>query len=133
MDLSIGEISKRVGIKVPTIRFYEQTGLLRRPVRTQGNQRRYGAEDVVRLHFIRNARSLGFEMQAIQELLTISAQVNEPCAKVDQITRAHLATVDNRIRQLSALKAELEQMLDACCQQKIYNCNIIQALGEKED
>ena len=133
MDLSIGEISKRVGIKVPTIRFYEQRGLLRRPARTQGNQRRYDAQDVARLNFIRNARALGFEMQAIEELLALSAHVNEPCAQVDEIARAHLSTVDNRLRQLTALKDELERMLDACCRHKIYNCKIIQALGEKDD
>jgi DNA-binding transcriptional MerR regulator len=66
MDISIGELSRRTGVKVPTIRYYEQVGLLAAPARTEGKQRRYRATDVMRLNFIRHGRELGFEIDDIQ-------------------------------------------------------------------
>ena len=62
MNLAIGELSQRTNVKVPTIRYYEQIGLLASPVRTEGNQRRYGPGEINRLNFIRHARELGFEI-----------------------------------------------------------------------
>jgi DNA-binding transcriptional MerR regulator len=79
MDLSIGDLSRRVAVKVPTIRYYEQISLLPAPPRTEGRQRRYGAEDVSRLSFIRHARDLGFDVEAIRELLSLSTQPDESC------------------------------------------------------
>ena len=83
MNISIGQLSQRTGIKVPTIRFYEQIGLIAAPPRTEGNQRRYGQAEVDRLNFIRNARELGFEVDDIRELLDMAA---EPRARGDRTT-----------------------------------------------
>ena len=80
MDLAIGELSRRTGVKVPTIRYYEQIGLLSQPARTEGQQRRYGRNDVDRLNFIRHARELGFEVGAIRELLSLAQQSDKSCA-----------------------------------------------------
>lgn len=131
MDLPIGELAKLTRVKVPTIRFYEQIGLLKQPLRTEGNQRRYGPSDVARLNFIRNARELGFEVDAIHELLAISVNLNEPCRKVDDIAREHLAAVDRRIKQLKSLRRELERMIEACSHNKICNCKIMEALADQ--
>ena len=73
-DISIGELARRSGVKVATIRYYEQAGLAPVPVRTDGRQRRYGPAAVGRLNFIRNARELGFEVSAVRELLALSEQ-----------------------------------------------------------
>ena len=97
MDVSIGELSRRTGVKVPTIRYYEEVGLMPAPPRTAGKQRRYGPAEVDRLNFIRHARELGFEVGAIRELLAMSAQPDRSCAEVDQIARRHLSEVDRRI------------------------------------
>jgi DNA-binding transcriptional MerR regulator len=64
---SIGELAKEAGVKVPTIRYYEQIGLLAAPPRTDGQQRRYDDHAVSRLHFIRHARHLGFEIDDIRK------------------------------------------------------------------
>ena len=69
MNLTIGELSRQAEVKIPTIRYYEQIGLMAEPVRTEGQQRRYGFNDVRRLNFIRHARELGFEVEAIRQLL----------------------------------------------------------------
>jgi DNA-binding transcriptional MerR regulator len=77
--LSIGALSKRVGVKIPTIRYYEQVGLLPEPERSESNQRRYDGGGVDRLGFIRHARDLGFSIQAIRELIYLSEQPDRSC------------------------------------------------------
>jgi DNA-binding transcriptional MerR regulator len=71
MDFSIGELSRRTAVKVPTIRYYEQIGLLPEPPRTEGQQRRYDKDAVARLAFIRHARELGFDLDAIRTLMSL--------------------------------------------------------------
>ena len=95
MDFPIGELSRRTHVKVPTIRFYEQIGLLPAPPRTQGQQRRYDTSHASRLNFIRHARELGFEVEAIRELLAMSAQPNQPCADIDNLARRHIKEIDS--------------------------------------
>ena len=78
--LTIGELSRRTGVKIPTIRYYEQMGLMAAAERSEGNQRRYGAEERDRLSFIRHARDLGLTIEAIRELIELSAHPDRPCA-----------------------------------------------------
>ena len=130
MDHTIGEASRLTGIKVPTIRYYEGIGLLRAPARTEGKQRRYRAEDVSRLNFIRHARDLGFEIADIAELLALSEGPDQSCRKVDEITRRHLADVERRIAQLSALRGELMRMVDECSHGRVGDCRVIETLSE---
>jgi DNA-binding transcriptional MerR regulator len=127
--LSIGELSQRTGVKVPTIRYYEQIGLLPPPPRTEGQQRRYSEGVVARLNFIRHARDLGFEIEAVRELLAMSAQPDRSCAEVDQITRRHLSEVDRRIGQLVALRAELHRMLEECGHGRVCECHVMESLS----
>jgi DNA-binding transcriptional MerR regulator len=131
-DLSIGELSRRVAVKAPTIRYYEQIGLLHVPPRTEGRQRRYGAQDVSRLRFIRHARDLGFEVDAIRELMSLSATPEQPCEPADQIVIRHLETVERRIAQLKLLRSELRHMLDDCRHGQVGDCRIIQVLADHD-
>jgi DNA-binding transcriptional MerR regulator len=133
MDVSIGELSRRTGVKVATIRYYEQVGLLAAPVRTEGKQRRYRATDVTRLNFVRHGRELGFEIDDIRELLALSAQPEKPCANADKITARHLAAVDQRISQLTALRDELARMLDNCHGGCVADCRVLESLGMPSD
>ena len=130
MDIGIGELSRRTGVKVPTIRYYEDAGLLPAPARTEGKQRRYRAAEVVRLDFIRHARDLGFGLDAIRELLALSAQPERPCAEIDGIARHHMAEVERQIAQLVALRAELRRMLDECGHGRVSNCRVIETLAD---
>ncbi len=68
---SIGELSKRTKVKVPTIRYYEEMGLLAAPERTEGNQRRYDMAGLERLSFIKHSRDLGFSIEAISDLIEL--------------------------------------------------------------
>ena len=131
MDISIGELAKLTRVKIPTIRYYEQIGLIPAPPRTQGKQRRYDAPEAARLNFIRHARELGFELNAIRELLDLSAQPERSCAEADRIARHHLIEVDRRIAKLTALREELQHMVDECSHGRIGNCRVIETLSDK--
>lgn len=131
-DLAIGDLSRRTGVKVPTIRYYESIGLLPAPARTEGGQRRYGADHLRRLAFVRHARDLGFEIDAIRELLAMAADPQRGCGEAHAITRAHLAAVEDRIARLEALRDELRAML-ACANGTVAECRIIEVLADHRE
>ena len=130
MNLPIGELSRLTGVKVPTIRFYEQIGLLSAPPRTEGNQRRYGKPEVERLNFIRHSRELGFEVDDIRELLDMAAVPQASCHQADSIARNHLTEIDRRIASLTVLRGELARMVDECGHGRICDCRIIEVLAD---
>lgn len=130
MNFSIGELARRTNVKVPTIRYYEQVGLLPAPPRTQGEQRRYDASHAARLNFIRHSRELGFEMEAIRELLDMSAQPDRSCVDVDALARRHIAQIDRRIAHLTSLRAELQHTVDECGRGRICECRVIETLAD---
>lgn len=111
---SIGEMSRRTGVKVPTIRYYEGMGLLAAPERTEGNQRRYGKAELEKLGFIRHARDLGFSIEAIAGLIDLQTHPDRSCQQANQIAHAQLADVRQRITRLRALEAELARIADGC-------------------
>ena len=129
-SLSIGKASDHSGVKVPTIRYYEQIGLLPAPSRTDGNRRFYDEADLRRLTFIRHARELGFEIEAIRTLLTLQDKPDQSCASADVVARARLADVNQRLASLSALKAELERMVLGCSHGKVAECRVIEVLAD---
>nr|WP_111298547.1 helix-turn-helix domain-containing protein [Paracoccus saliphilus] len=126
---TIGKLSAATGVKVPTIRYYEQVGLLPQPARTQGNQRLYDRRAVQRLSFIRHARDLGFPLDAVRELLGLADDPDRSCAAADAIARRQLHEVNARIQRLNALRDELERMLRHCACGTISECRVIEVLG----
>jgi DNA-binding transcriptional MerR regulator len=132
-DIPIGVASARSGIRVPTIRYYEEIGLLPRPARAKNNRRLHGSADVRRLTFIRWARELGFDIEAIRALLTLQDDPNQSCRSADTIARARLAEVQQRIDSLTALKAELEHMITACSLGRVADCRVIAVLTAEID
>ncbi len=128
--LTIGKLGAKAGVKVPTIRYYEQIGLLPEPDRSAGNQRLYGQSALDRLAFIRHARELGFPLDAIRDLLSLSDRPDQSCAAADVIARAQLAKVESRLARLTALKGELERMVVQCAGGRIADCRVIEVLGD---
>ena len=129
---SIGRLSKRAGVKVPTIRYYESIGLLNAPRRTEGGQRIYANADIERLAFIRHARELGFSMKMIRNLLHLQAQPSGDCRDVERIVRAQLGEVRSRLSALTALEQELLRLIDGCAGGRIDRCEIIAALNDHD-
>ena len=129
-DVSIGEAARLSGVKIPTIRYYEQIGLLPPLPRTEGNRRSYDQRDLRRLAFVRHARELGFEIASIRTLLALQDDADQPCGTADAIAQARLIEVEQRIASLSALKAELETMIERCRHGKIAACRVIEVLAD---
>jgi DNA-binding transcriptional MerR regulator len=128
--LSIGKLAKAAGVKVPTIRFYEQIGLLPKPARTESDRRVYGAAAERRLAFIKHARQLGFSIDAIRDLLELSDNPDRSCEQANQLAVDQLREVDAKIRQLEALRLELRRMVDAACHGQASECRVIEALSD---
>ncbi|MER8966893.1 helix-turn-helix domain-containing protein [Mesorhizobium sp. M0482] len=130
--MTIGEAARHSGVKVPTIRYYEQIELLPAAARSEANRRQYESADLRRLAFIRHARELGFGIEAIRALLTLQDNPSQPCATADAIAQARLADVVQRIRSLTALKAELEHMVEGCRHGKVCECRVIEVLADHD-
>lgn len=128
--LSIGKVAKKTGLKVPTIRFYEQEGLIGAPPRTESGRRLYADKDVQRLTFVRHARTLGFELSDIRSLLDLADHPERPCCDADRIASKNLETVRQRIEQLRALEQELSRMIVACEGGPASECRIIESLSD---
>lgn len=127
--LSIGELSRKTGVKIPTIRYYEQTGLVTPPERTAGNQRRYSNTELDRLTFLKHARELGLSIDDIRELLDLSTHPEQPCTNANRIAENHLAHIRDKIAKLQQLEAELHRIATGCHSERIEDCYVIQALS----
>lgn len=114
MGIPIGKAAARTGGKVPTIRYYEAIDLLQPPGRTESNRRLFGNDEIRRLGFIRHARELGFEIEAIRQLLDLQDRPDRSCASVDAIAAERPVEVRQRIEALRSLEAELERMITSC-------------------
>jgi DNA-binding transcriptional MerR regulator len=131
--LMIGELAKLAGVTAETIRYYERERVIPRPKRTgTGKYRRYEQRDADRLRFVKRARDLGFSLDDVRELLALAESTpSKPCNNVDEIARAHIAAVDDKIARLTLLRAELAQLTDKCDPNAaIANCRLLSALNQ---
>lgn len=129
--ISIGELARRTGVKVPTIRYYEQVGLIGEPGRTAGNQRRYGAEHEAQARFVRHARELGFPLSDISALLALQRHPDRSCAEATEIARHQLEAVRGRLRRLAALEQELERITGSCNGEcAVAECDVLAAVAD---
>lgn len=130
--ITIGQLSRGSGCKVPTIRYYEQIGLMPEPARSAGNQRLYDTAHLERLTFIRHARDLGFTLDDIRDLLSLSEHPEAPCDRADEIAARHLAGVRDRIARLRLLEQELERMTACCDGPLVADCRVIGILSDHD-
>jgi len=128
--MSIGELANATGMKVVTIRYYEQIGIIPAPARSKGNYRVYRQEHLHRLEFARRCRQLGFTLDEIRDLLHLSGQAERQCTSVDRITAKHLENIEQRIVDLRKLASELRGIQNRCSGKgRIANCRILEALS----
>lgn len=112
--LSIGMLSKRSGVKVPTIRYYEEIGILKEAERSAGNQRRYRDSDLERLGFVKHARQLGFSLDGIANLIALQEHPDRSCAEAGALARAQRQLVQDKIARLQRLEQELTRISTGC-------------------
>lgn len=109
--LKIGEVARRTGIGIETLRFYERSGLLKPPARTMSGYRVYDDEAIERLDFIKRAQTLGFTLDEIRQIINESAGGVSPCADVRSIMKRRLKELDERMAVMKRYRDELAEML----------------------
>jgi MerR family transcriptional regulator, copper efflux regulator len=105
--LLIGEVAKRTGFPPPTIRYYEEVGLLKKPSRAESGYRSYSSKTVDELLFVKKAQALGFSLEEITEILQLSRSGQKPCERVLTMSHRHLDAIDARIRDLQKFRGYL--------------------------
>ncbi|MCG7519646.1 helix-turn-helix domain-containing protein [Ruegeria sp. Ofav3-42] len=130
---SIGSLSRRTGVKVPTIRFYEDKGLLPKPERTAGNQRRYDETALKRLLFIRHCRDLGLPLADVVGLLSLEGASGSDLNRAHEIAEKQLADLRDRIARLQNLEAELTRISAACDGKHDHVCAVLHAFGDHSE
>ena len=132
--LRIGELAKRAGCLVETVRYYESEGLLPKPYRSQANYRLYEGAQVERLLFIRRCRSLGMSLDETRKLLCFRDAPDETCIGVDNLLDGHLAQVTGRISELQALKKQLQELRGRCHEVRTAkDCGILKSLWRSQN
>ncbi|MGH7545735.1 MAG: MerR family transcriptional regulator [Gemmatimonadota bacterium] len=133
MALMIGQVAEAADVNVQTIRYYERRGLFPTPRRTPAGYRQYGEEAVARLRFIKHAQELGFSLKEVQELLGLRVPHVGACEAVERRTRAKIALVEDRIRELERLKRTLERLAAACeARRPTADCPILEVLEDDD-
>ena len=113
-SLTIGQVAKRAAVGVETVRFYERQGLIAEPPRRASGYRQYPPEVVDRLGFIKRAKTLGFSLKEIVELLSLRVDPNSTAADVKASAAEKLRQIEGKIAELERMKGALEELHDAC-------------------
>lgn len=123
--MNIGEASARSGVSAKMIRYYEEIGLLPKPDRRESGYRLYDESDVHRLRFVRRSRDFGFPVERIRELLRLWHDRKRPSAEVKRIAEAHVAELDKKIGELTALRDSMKDLARRCRGDQRPDCPIL--------
>ena len=129
-EIAIGELSRRTECNIETIRYYERIGLLPPPRRPGGRFRRYDADDVARLHFIRRARKLGFTLDDVRAFLRLArAEGDDARTEARNLATAHVADIRSKIADLQAMERVLSEAICECEAGQQPGCPLIEVLS----
>jgi len=127
--MKIGQLSKVSGCSIQTIRYYEKEGLLNLPSRSEGNFRLYDDRALKELEFVKHCRSLDIPLADIKTLLELKNKPEESCSSINNLIANQLVLVNQRIKELKALKSELQIMKKACSSgYTVKECGIMRTL-----
>jgi DNA-binding transcriptional MerR regulator len=132
-DIFIGAVARKTGLTVPTVRYYEEVGLLPPQPRTEAGQRHYSDAAVRRLTFIRRCRDFGFSIESVKELVGLVDRPERPCMEVRDIAATQLQQVKDKLQELLALEQSLAAFVancdGACAGGPAVDCSILEDLG----
>ncbi len=132
-DLTIGALASQTNTTIPTIRYYEEIGLLPRAQRTGNGHRHYRDADLKRLSFIKRCRDFGFPIEQVRELVELFEDGDRACIEVRDMAQTHLNTVREKLREMQQLEASLAAYVascdEACCTGPTKDCAIIEDLS----
>lgn len=130
--MQIGQLAQRAGVAVDTVRYYESHGVLPHPARAPSGYRRYDADDVARLRFVRRAKALGFTLNEICELLALSSRPADDMAGLKAAANEKLADVEHKLAELTRIRDGLRALVEACPGHgTLERCPILAALSEE--
>jgi DNA-binding transcriptional MerR regulator len=112
--MKIGELARRARTNAPTIRYYEEIGLLPVPIRRDGGQRTYNDGDRRRLTFIRQCRAFGFPIDQVRSLVKLTEDQDRSCMEARSIAELHLETLREKLAELKGLKRDLADFIKRC-------------------
>jgi Cu(I)-responsive transcriptional regulator len=130
--MHIGEAAARSGVVAKTIRYYESVGLLAKAHRTPNGYRDYNDSDVETLRFVSRARTLGFSVQKVGELLSLYRDRKRASSDVRAIALSRIADIDRKVTELQAMRATLHQLTDSCHGDERPECPILVELSAPE-
>lgn len=133
--IKIGRLAGMTGTTPPTIRYYEEIGLLPVPPRPLGGQRTYDEGDVRRLVFIRRCRDFGFPIEKVRQMVTLMGSADRPCIEARDLAHEQLLEVRRKLRELRELERSIAGFVERCDQQCVggsgADCIIIEQLSER--
>ena len=129
--MNIGQAAERSGVSAKMIRYYESIDLIAAGRRSDAGYRIYGDNDVHTLRFIRRARSLGFSLEQIRQLLSLWRDPHRASADVKRIAEVHVEELDQRIREMTEMRDTLARLADTCCGDRRPDCPILETLSEQ--
>lgn len=127
---TIGTLSRESGVNLETIRYYEKTNLLNKPLRSDNGYRHYDESAIKRLRFIRRGRELGFGIAEIKTLLELADHPEHPCKEADQLVQVHLTEIETKINDLLAMKEVLTRIA-SCQSDTAEHCRLIETLDQR--
>ncbi|MDH3603771.1 MAG: heavy metal-responsive transcriptional regulator [Candidatus Tectomicrobia bacterium] len=132
--LTIGKVAKAAGVRIDTVRFYEQKGLIAEPPRGTSGYRHYPEDTVSRIRFIRRAKELGFSLQEIRELLALRVDPEMSSGAVKARAEAKITDIEVKVRALQRMKETLLTITAACDgYAPVSTCPILGALETEEE
>ncbi|NOG99779.1 MAG: heavy metal-responsive transcriptional regulator [Ignavibacteriae bacterium] len=132
-NLKVGEIAKKVGVNIETLRYYEKIKLMPKPRRIESKYRMYDILDVQRLLFIKKAKELGFTLKEIKELLELKIESSATCGDVKIIAKHKIRDIENKITDLQKIKKILQKLVSQCVTEEISKdeCPILETIVVK--
>jgi len=125
-EMTIGSLARAAGVNIETIRYYQRRGLIGTPRKPPGGVRRYDANALAHLRFIKRAQQLGFSLREIRDLLELGASA---CAETRVLAEARLADIETRLRDLQAMRYTLARLIRSCRAGRETACPIVESLG----
>ena len=132
--LTIGQLAKRAGVNLETIRYYERRSLLPQPSRRASGYRQYPPDTVARIRFIKRAQELGFSLNEIAELLFLRVDVQTACHDVQRLAETKVTEIEQKLVMLQRMRQVLNELLHHCqMQQPTGECPILAALDSEDN
>ena len=127
--MNIGIVAKQSGVAAKTIRYYESVGLLPKPNRSASGYRQYGSNDIQVLRFIQRARSLGFAVRDVEDLLELWRNQERASADVKALANRHIKEIDFRMHQLQEMRDSLSGLIEQCHGDEHPDCPILESFA----